>query len=181
MIPTNEQETIALFAQLSKELGYTFKEIGTQCPDAILEKDGQTIRVEFEHRAYNFKKHKHPADAVDLIVCWEDDWPTSPLPVLSLENYLALTQPMSRWERFWLWWSQLWLTRIRYMAEVRETRKKETRKKFCNTCGSPMNVRCENWISEDEDFLFNDIDFRCPRCGFRDFHIVHERTWLYGK
>lgn len=172
MIPTNEQETIAIFSQLAGELGYKFIEIGTSCPDAILQKNGQRIRAEFEHKARNFQKHKHPIEAADLIICWEDDWPQSPLPVLSLENYIALTKPMSRWERFWSWWSGLWLTRISYMAGVEEARKKKQAKEFCVVCGSIMTPKCTNSFSEDNELLFTDVDMRCSQCGYRTY-----RTW----
>jgi len=35
----------------------------------------------------NFKKHGHPVDDnCDLIICWKDNWPESPLPVMALKD-----------------------------------------------------------------------------------------------
>lgn len=176
MIPTNEQETIALFAQLAPELGYKFIELGTSCPDAILQKNGQRVRAEFEHKARNFQKHNHPIEDADIIICWHDDWTNSPLPVLSLENYVTLTRPMSRWERFWAWWSSLWLTRIKYMAEVKETRKKNRAKKFCKVCGTLMNPRCtHNGFNVASTRAYNEGGTTCPKCGYyRHFEVWHQ-------
>jgi hypothetical protein len=47
------------------------------------------VRIEFEYRSRNFLTHKHDARQCDLIVCWEDDWPDSPLEVLELKRELA--------------------------------------------------------------------------------------------
>ena len=154
MIPQNEQGTIVLFSKLAAELGYTFKEIGTACPDAILEKDGQLVRVEFEHRAKTFRAHKHnPAD-VDLIICWENNWPESPLPVLSLERYITLSRPepvKTHWQRFierWLEWRQTWLTR----------------KRICPMCGDELITNCtEEW---DDGYLYRWVSRDCPRCRY---------------
>jgi hypothetical protein len=33
--------------------------------------------------------HGHPPDGCDLIVCWEHNWPESPLEVVELKSALA--------------------------------------------------------------------------------------------
>lgn len=162
MIPNNEQSTIVLFAKLALEMGYTFKEIGTRCPDAILEKDGQVIRVEFEHKAKTFRAHKHNPDDVDLIICWEDNWPESPLPVLSLEKYVTLAEARSEpidkpkpslWQRFWLWYAH-------WQQEQIE------RKNTCSICGHQMDVRCDeiDWGTTNDDPC-QWVTRHCSRCN----------------
>lgn len=171
MIPKNEQETIALFSQLSKELGYTFKELGTRCPDAILQKAGQSIRVEFEYVARNFEKHKHNPSDVDLIICWEDDWPECALPVLSLQNYITLAKPLPRWQRFLAWLRDYRIVAMQYRNEVRANRAKG--QLICRVCGSQMEVSCSSVASTKGEFAWvrdcyaNQIVRNCPNCGFR--------------
>ena len=171
MIPRNEQETIALFSQLSKELGYTFKELGTRCPDAILQKAGQSIRVEFEYVAKNFEKHKHNPDDVDLIICWEDNWAECPLPVLALQNYITLAKPLPRWQKFLAWLRDYRIVAMQYRNEVKANRAESKLK--CRVCGSQMQVSCSSteeissafvWVSF---YYVNRIKRVCPTCGFR--------------
>ena len=154
MIPQNEQGTIVLFSKLAEELGYTFKEIGTRCPDAILEKDGKPVRVEFEFRSKAFQAHKHNPDDVDLVICWEDNWPSCPVPVLSLETYVTLAHRTeeaspSLWQRLASWpirWKE-------FIAEI---------KRICPVCGRQMDVWCDpvNWIDNPVQW----VNRQCPRC-----------------
>lgn len=87
--PQNEQETIALFRIIQNRIGWWIVESQSNAfPDAVLESDdGERLACEFEHLAKNFHKHGHPVDdSCDLIICWQDDWPESPLPVMALED-----------------------------------------------------------------------------------------------
>jgi len=179
VIPTNEQETIALFAQLAEEMGYHFKKMGTRCPDAILVKDGKTIRVEFEYTSMNFKRHKHNPEDVDLVICWIDDWLECPLPVLSLEVYVTLSRPMPKWKRFLLWWKEFRIERIKHRADIEQEKADKRDKAYCKMCGTQMTVKCA--LSDnlqyglfDRVFYTNYIVKYCPHCGYESTKFVTE-------
>jgi hypothetical protein len=164
MIPVNEQGTIVLFSKLADELGYQFHSIGTGCPDAILQKDGTKIRVEFEHKASNFRLHKHDPAAVDLIICWEDDWPTAPLPVLSLAHYVTLARPSVAkapwWMRLFQWWRDV---RTEYHDQLLAARARNM--SICPICFLPMNVTC-NYDTIWNDEMQGVAKWVCPRCHY---------------
>jgi len=168
MIPNNEQGTIVLFSKLALEMGYTFKEIGTCCPDAILEKDGKIVRVEFEHRAKNFRTHKHNPDDVDLIICWEDNWPNPPLPVLSLEKYVTLAEARpnptpgprpSFWQRLFLWRAN-WKN---FVAEGKRT---------CSICGNQMDVWCDDVEWDEGHEAYQWVNRHCPKCKKQEMECL---------
>lgn len=164
MIPINEQGTIVLFSKLADELGYHFCSIGTGCPDAILQKDGASVRVEFEHKASNFRLHKHDPNAVDLIICWEDDWPTAALPVLSLSHYVTLARPDVAkdpwWMRLFQWWRNV---RIAYHGQMLEARVKIA--EMCPICQSAMIARCTYDLKSDDEML-GLARWDCPHCSY---------------
>jgi len=87
--PRDEKETIALYEIIQNRIGWRIVESQSNAfPDAILESnDGERMTCEFEHLAKNFHRHGHPVDnSCDLIICWRNDWPEAPLPVMALEN-----------------------------------------------------------------------------------------------
>ena len=90
--PTNELEVIFLFALVSKELGFNIEAIRAAYPDCeaklkVSKKNlWSKVRIEFEFRASNFREHAHDAASCDYIVCWENDWPECPLPVIELKK-----------------------------------------------------------------------------------------------
>jgi len=87
--PQNEEQTIQLYRLIQNRIGWRIVESQTNAfPDAVLESDdGERLACEFEHLSKNFKKHGHPVDgSCDLIICWRDNWPKSPLPVMALEG-----------------------------------------------------------------------------------------------
>lgn len=172
MIPRNEQETIALFSSLAQALGYKFKSIGMTCPDAILVKNGVDVRVEFEHKAKNFVNHKHDPNDVDLIICWENDWPGSPVPVLSLENYTTLTKPTPRWQRFLAWLRDYQTLASQYAQEIKIARTKNSRRLVCSLCGGKITVKCtysEERFEKDSGIrFFGSIHYTCTNCGHHE-------------
>jgi len=90
--PRNEAETISLFRVIQNGIGWRIVESQSNAfPDAVLESDdGERLTCEFEYLSKNFKKHGHPVDdGCQLIICWHDDWPESPLPVMALEDCAA--------------------------------------------------------------------------------------------
>ena len=86
--PQNEEQTIQLFRLIQNRIGWRIVESQTNAfPDAVLESnDGERLTCEFEHLSRNFKKHGHSVDGCQLIICWQDDWPEAPLPVMALED-----------------------------------------------------------------------------------------------
>ena len=84
MIPTNEQGVVAYFLMNIRETEWELVSIRQGFPDAILRYRGVDWRVEFEFMARNFELHGHDPHFCDLIICWENNFPDSPVPVLSL-------------------------------------------------------------------------------------------------
>jgi len=79
--PEGEIGVVYLFSKMQRELGYkNIVRIGDSFPDCeALKITGKRARIEFEFRAGNFLNHHKPNSvklkAVDLIICWEDNWP----------------------------------------------------------------------------------------------------------
>jgi hypothetical protein len=70
--------------------------VRAEFPDCIarrqVDKGWERVAIEFEFKSSNFQRHGHDPDACDLIVCWERDWESCPVPVLALKPYIADTQ-----------------------------------------------------------------------------------------
>jgi len=89
--PVNEQGVIFLFGALAERMGFQMLRIQTEYPDGealrmMSENRLQRVRIEFEFESRNFRRHNHDPELCDLIVCWEDNWPESPLEVLELKK-----------------------------------------------------------------------------------------------
>jgi hypothetical protein len=91
--PINEQGVVFLFGIVAFDLGYVVEGVGTGFPDCeakrCVSKAGdvwERVRIEFEFRSRNFVAHGHDPAACDVIVCWEDNWPDSPVEVLELRS-----------------------------------------------------------------------------------------------
>lgn len=84
--PTNEQGVVAVFCSQLHKSGWEIVAIGAAFPDAILKKNSEEWRVEFEYRASNFVQHNHDFRQCDLIICWENDLPDCLIPVLELSD-----------------------------------------------------------------------------------------------
>jgi len=81
--PINEHGVVYLFGLLHDVFDFKIESIQAGFPDCIarrqIDKDRwEELRIEFEHSSRNFLTHKHDPDGVDLIVCWEHDWPECP-------------------------------------------------------------------------------------------------------
>lgn len=94
--PVNEMGVVALFAKLSEEIGFIVEEVRADFPDCIarrrVDKGWERVAIEFEFKSSNFRLHGHDPEACDLVVCWEHDWDSCPVPVLALKPYLADAQ-----------------------------------------------------------------------------------------
>jgi DNA-binding transcriptional ArsR family regulator len=84
--PENELGVMVLFAQQAQSVGYEILRVQATFPDMLVRKDDIDYEVEAEYLASNFKAHGHPPHKCDIILCWENDYPESPLPVLSLSD-----------------------------------------------------------------------------------------------
>ena len=88
--PVNEMGVVYLFGLLSPELGMYIEEVRPQFPDCtarrLTDRGWEHIRIEFEYTATNFLTHGHDPAKADLLVCWENDWPTCPLPIIELRK-----------------------------------------------------------------------------------------------
>jgi hypothetical protein len=90
--PTNEQGVVLLFGRLAPRLGFCVEQVQTHCPDCTARRRGQRYRIEFEYWASHYAFHRHPCDAADIIVCWENDWEIRPsrykhLEIIDLKQY----------------------------------------------------------------------------------------------
>jgi len=84
--PENELGVIVVFAQEAHHYGFNIKTISANFPDAIIEKDGQSYRAEFEFMASSFDAHGHDHRECDLIICWQNDYDNGVLPILALSE-----------------------------------------------------------------------------------------------
>lgn len=93
--PKNELGVVFLFAAVAKKLQFRIVEIKPSFPDCIAYKRSGTeeelVRIEFEYKSRNFLSHKHNPDNCDCIVCWEHDWPETPVEVIELKRYFGVS------------------------------------------------------------------------------------------
>lgn len=146
MIPENEMGVIVLFAQGLHETGDAdIIRIGAAFPDATLAVKGDVYRAEFEYKASNFSDHKHDLRECDLIVCWENDFRDSVLPVIELqkENWiddLYHVKLPSQQEREVAYWKRRAITAERRLRAQEPSGKKGTKpgRYECQYCGTPF-------------------------------------------
>ena len=89
--PVNEAGVIFLFGAMAEQMGFQMLRIQAEYPDGealrtMAENRMQRVKIEFEYESRNFLRHNHDAALCDLIVCWEDNWPESPLEVIELKK-----------------------------------------------------------------------------------------------
>jgi hypothetical protein len=97
----NENAVVFAFGRLYKFLepvlaealigedGFDRLEFKAGYPDAEIAKGGKRLRVEFEVRSSEFKRHEHDERGCDLIICWMHDWHDCPLKAFDMhELYL---------------------------------------------------------------------------------------------
>jgi len=77
--PVNEQGVVFLFGLLAKDLGYQVECVQSRFPDCVARKKNsegkwEKVKIEFEYRSSDFRRHEHDASSCDVIVCWEHDW-----------------------------------------------------------------------------------------------------------
>lgn len=85
-VPRSELNVREIFAQRAERLGYRIVESRAAFPDYLLEHEGDRILAEAEFRTSNFHRHRHDVTRCDLIIVWEHDLPSIPVPVLELKT-----------------------------------------------------------------------------------------------
>jgi hypothetical protein len=92
--PLNEAGVILLFSKVMPDLGIVYESSPPAFPDMVgrirTERGYERLFIDFEFKSSNFKTHGHPrqmqeGSPCDMIVCWEDDWPDSPVKVMELK------------------------------------------------------------------------------------------------
>lgn len=91
-VPTNEFETIILFALLAKEMGITIVKVNAAFPDGLIIKDGKEIKVEFEYLSSNYLQHAHPIMTDVICICWRRDIDIAGLEIIAIEEYIRTKQ-----------------------------------------------------------------------------------------
>lgn len=90
--PKNEMGVIAVFCMALQQAKWEIVSVGTAFPDAVLRHNGEVWRAEFEYQSKNFDVHGHDARECDIIICWIDNLPDSPIPVIQLSDSVWLNQ-----------------------------------------------------------------------------------------
>ncbi len=96
--PINEQGVVFLFGRLAPRLGFHVESIQIGFPDCIARRSRkhgfECCRIEFEYRASNYQRDRHPPRGTDVIVCWDNDWVRRPqkyqhLEIIDLKRYVG--------------------------------------------------------------------------------------------
>jgi hypothetical protein len=101
-VPTYEHEVKGIFQAVAHDLDFEILCMREEFPDCEAQRRNPNSHrerfkrcvIEVELKSSDFRKHKHPIDQCDLIVCWEHDWKDCPLEVLELKKAI---QPLSGW------------------------------------------------------------------------------------
>lgn len=90
--PRSEMTVVFLFGVLHDHLPFPFvtTRINDTFPDCegIDPTNGNDVYIEFELLSRHYVDHGHPREGCDYIVCWKDNWPESPIPVISLKDLI---------------------------------------------------------------------------------------------
>ncbi len=85
-IPSNEMETIILFAFLSQSMGYKILNAQVQYPDLLVEKNGEIFKMEAEYLSSNYLSHGHPLNEDTICLCWRKDKEINGVQIIDLET-----------------------------------------------------------------------------------------------
>ncbi|HET6843209.1 MAG TPA: hypothetical protein VFK06_16265 [Candidatus Angelobacter sp.] len=91
--PVSEIGVVYLFGMVAGQMGFMVQRMQTGFPDCeamrrVEPGKWQRVSIEFEFESRNFMKHRHHADACDVIICWRHNWPECPerLEVIELSK-----------------------------------------------------------------------------------------------
>lgn len=95
--PTCEQGVVFLFGRLAARLGFSVEHVQVHCPDCFARYRGKPCRIEIEYFASHFEAHRHDCNAVDVVVCWENDWESRSkkyrhIKVIDLKKYVGASR-----------------------------------------------------------------------------------------
>jgi hypothetical protein len=98
--PVNEMGVLALFAMLSRQLGFILVSVQSAFPDCLAKMEvqpgrWQDVRIEIEYESRGFRQHHHDARQCDLIVCWRHNWENCPPNLQVLELSKVVKQLMA--------------------------------------------------------------------------------------
>lgn len=85
-VPRSELNVREIFAQRAERLGYRIIESRAAFPDYLLEHEGDRILAEAEFRTSHFLRHRHDLARCDLVIVWDHDLPSMPIPVLEMKT-----------------------------------------------------------------------------------------------
>ncbi len=130
--PKNEMGVIVLFSSLLEKSGWEILEIGAAFPDATLRKDGEVWKTEFEYFASSFLYHDHDCRMCDLIICWENDYLDSPLPIIAISksewwlDTITRCEPIQKEAEYWKRQAEQWRRRcLRAESNLRAKAKQD--------------------------------------------------------
>jgi len=91
--PINELGVVFLFGIISKRLGFIVESVQSGFPDCLAKRlvdqrrgRWEQVEIESEYESRTFLKHGHDPTRCGLLVCWLNNWPNCPIPVLELKN-----------------------------------------------------------------------------------------------
>lgn len=95
--PQNEQGVVYLFSLLAPQLGFKgVARIQVRFPDCVARRRAsrgdELVKIEFEYRSSEARKHGELLRGCDAIVCWIHDWPLVPrhLEIIELRKYVGM-------------------------------------------------------------------------------------------
>lgn len=97
--PQNEMGVVVRFTQWCEAGDWEIVSVRTLFPDAVIHHcamGGKEYTAEFEFKASGFYAQRHSPRRCDVIICWENDWPKSPITVWSLsDGQFPVIEPIS--------------------------------------------------------------------------------------
>jgi HNH endonuclease len=108
--PTNEQGVLFVFGAVAQDLGLCITHVQSGFPDVeamriVGPNKCQRVFYELEYESRTFLAHRHEVNGCDGIVCWINNWPECPVPVIELRKVVEELRArkerqdgQSRWE-----------------------------------------------------------------------------------
>ena len=97
--PTSELGVVYLFGVLHDTFDFKIESIQPGFPDCIARRQlsknkWEELRIEFEYKSKAFLQHKHNPEEVDIIICWEHNWPNCPeeIEVIELSTIIKVLE-----------------------------------------------------------------------------------------
>lgn len=118
--PINELGIVYLFGVLHDTFDFKIESVQAGFPDCVARRQigkdrWEELRIEFEYSSKSFRTHNHKPEAVDIIICWNHNWPDCPehIEVIELSSLIPNLESIAE--------------------EVKEPRKLSAYNEFCRT------------------------------------------------